>query len=167
MSNKTKIVIAILIILSIGVAIFGITTTRKSDKNENKRNDEISELINYIEEPEQKENQVNDVEVNKNLANENEISNENKETNEVKNVVVGKEEQESNIENTEFDNKQKAIELAKKEWAISVNSYDFQVNDVKSDGTYDVTVISNDLNRTTVAIYNVNVKTEVVKDITE
>ena len=59
----------------------------------------------------------------------------------MQNTVVGKEEQESSKENTEVDNKKTAIELAKKEWAISVDSYDFQA-ELQSDGTYIVRVIN-------------------------
>lgn len=166
MTNKTKIIIAILIILAIGVAIFGIANNNKSENSTNKKQDEIDNMLKYFDETDDKNTQINNTEIKNDIenitSNENQVNNENQ-----NNVVVGKEEQESNSENTELDNKQKAIELAKKEWAISVNSYDFQVSDVKSDGTYDVTVISNDVNRTTVAIYNVNVKTEIVKDITE
>lgn len=166
MTNKTKIIIAILIILAIGVAIFGIANNNKSENSTNKKQDEIDNMLKYFDETDDKNTQINNTEIKNDIenitSNENQVNNENQ-----NNVVVGKEEQESNSENTELDNKQKAIELAKKEWAISVNSYNFQVSDVKSDGTYDVTVISNDANRTTVAIYNVNVKTEIVKDITE
>lgn len=166
MTNKTKIIIAILIILAIGVAIFGIASNNKSENSTNKKQDEIDNMLKYFDETDDKNTQINNTEIKNDIenitSNENQVNNENQ-----NNVVVGKEEQESNNENTELDNKQKAIELAKKEWAISVNSYNFQVSDVKSDGTYDVTVISNDANRTTVAIYNVNVKTEIVKDITE
>lgn len=166
MTNKTKIIIAILIILAIGVAIFGIANNNKPENSTNKKQDEIDNMLKYFDETDDKNTQINNTEIKNDIenitSNENQVNNENQ-----NNVVVGKEEQESNSENTELDNKQKAIELAKKEWAISVNSYNFQVSDVKSDGTYDVTVISNDANRTTVAIYNVNVKTEIVKDITE
>ena len=82
------------------------------------------------------------------------------EKNEVQNTVVGKEEQESSKENTEVDNKKTAIELAKKEWAISVDSYDFQA-ELQSDGTYIVRVI-NKTNRNEVTRYTVNVKTGAV-----
>ena len=58
---------------------------------------------------------------------------------------------------------QKAIELAKKEWAISVNSYDFQA-ELQSDGTYIVKVI-NKTNRNEVTRYTVNVKTRAVKEV--
>ena len=82
------------------------------------------------------------------------------EKNEVQNTVVGKEEQESSKENTEVDNKKTAIELAKKEWAISVDSYDFQA-ELQGDGTYIVRVI-NKTNRNEVTRYTVNVKTGAV-----
>lgn len=168
MTNKTKIIIAILIILAIVVAVFGIVNSNKDENDTNKKQDELDNMLEYFNKTDNNNTQINNMEIENDLLVENIVSNENQINNETQNnVVVGKEEQESNSENTELDNKQKAIELAKEEWAISVDSYDFQVSDVKSDGTYDITVISNDANRTTVAIYNVNVKTETVKDITE
>lgn len=170
MTNKTKIIIAILVIVAVGITIFGIVSNNKTDNTTNKKQDEIDNMLEFFNETDEENTQINNTEIENNIENATNATNQDnqadKET-QNNNVVVGKEEQESNNENTEIDNKQKAIELAKKEWAISVDSYDFQVSDEKNDGTYDVTVISNDANRTTVAIYNVNVKTEIVKDITE
>lgn len=170
MTNKTKIIIAILVIVAVGITIFGIVSNNKTDNTTNKKQDEIDNMLEFFNETDEENTQINNTEIENNIENATNATNQDnqadKET-QNNNVVVGKEEQESNNENTEIDNKQKAIELAKKEWAISVASYDFQVSEEKNDGTYDVTVISNDANRTTVAIYNVNVKTEIVKDITE
>lgn len=47
--------------------------------------------------------------------------------------------------------------MAKKEWAISVNSYDFEP-ELQSEGIYKVTV-RNKTDRTEVTRYTVNVKT--------
>lgn len=167
MTNKTKILIVLLIALAIGITIFGVINTNKAVKS--KRKGELDEIIDYIDEKNVDNKTNNEENINNSLVenliieeNNNQVKDENKNE-----IVVGKEEQESNTENTELKNKQKAIELAKKEWAISVNSYDFQVSNVKEDGTYDVTIISQNSNRTTVAIYNVNVKNEEVIDITE
>ena len=164
MTNKTKIIVAILIILAIAVAIFGIATSNKSENNANKKQDEISEMMNYMDDTDKKDNKTNEVEVNNNVLNENEISNENKIDNETKdNTVIGKEEQESNSENTEFDNKQKAIEMAKKEWGISVDSYKFEA-ELQSDGTYIVKVI-NKTDTKENARYIVNVTTETIEEV--
>ena len=111
----------------------------------------------YIE-----ENQVNNV-IENEVVEENLISEENKTnntSNNNSNAVLGKEEQESSNENTEIDNKETAIELAKKEWAISVNSYDFEA-ELQSDGTYIVRV-RNKTTRDEVTRYTVNVKTGAV-----
>ena len=53
-----------------------------------------------------------------------------------------------------------AIELAKKEWAISINSYDFEA-ELQNDGTYIVRV-RNKTTRNEVTRYTVNVKTGTV-----
>ena len=164
MTNKTKIILAILIILAIAVAIFGIASSNKSENNTNKKQDEISEMMNYIDDTDKKDNQINKIETNNTVLNENTVSNENEIANEVNNnAVIGKEEQESNIENTEFDNKQKAIEMAKKEWGISVDSYKFEA-ELQSDGTYIVKVI-NKTDTKENARYIVNVTTETIEEV--
>ena len=61
------------------------------------------------------------------------------------------------------ENEEKAVELAKKEWAISVNSYEFQP-ELQNDGTYIVKVI-NKTNRNEVTRYTVNVKTGVATEV--
>ena len=164
MTNKTKIILAILIILAIAVAIFGIASSNKSENNTNKKQDEISEMMNYIDDTDKKDNQINKIETNNTVLNENTVSNENEIANVVNNnAVIGKEEQESNIENTEFDNKQKAIEMAKKEWGISVDSYKFEA-ELQSDGTYIVKVI-NKTDTKENARYIVNVTTETIEEV--
>ena len=72
------------------------------------------------------------------------------------NTVIGKEEQESSNENTSVNDESKAIELAKKEWGISVDSYDYDA-ELQSDGTYIVTVRGKN-DRNAVTSYVVNVK---------
>ena len=72
------------------------------------------------------------------------------------NTVIGKEEQESSNENTSVNDESKAIELAKKEWGISVDSYDYDA-ELQSDGTYIVTVRGKN-DRNVVTSYVVNVK---------
>lgn len=162
MTNKTKIIIGIVIVIVIIAIIFGATKNKKVDNNEVQNQHEFGNVFDYINETNEEENQVNNV-IENDVVEENLISEEN-ETNNTSNnnsnTVVGKEEQESSKENTEADNKETAIELAKKEWAISVNSYDFQA-ELQSDGTYIVKVI-NKTNRNEVTRYTVNVKTGAV-----
>lgn len=156
MSNGTKILIAILIIAAISIGIAGaINTTVDKEKNDTQEG-ELDEILEYINETENDDKQDN---IENNTVAENDIT-ENKV---VEDNIVGKEENESNKENTETQDKQKAIQMAKDEWAISVDSYDFQAT-LKSDGIYEVTVISNDSNRTTVAIYTVDVNAGTVTE---
>ena len=162
MTNGNKIIIGIIIVVLIIAIIFGVSKNKKTDNNEYKNQKVSTDLFNYLNDMGGKENQVNNI-IENNIDEENLISEEN-EVNEVQNsnsnAVVGKEEQESNKENTEADNRETAIKLAKKEWAISVDSYDFQA-ELQSDGTYIVKVI-NKTNRNEVTRYTVNIKTGAV-----
>ena len=79
-----------------------------------------------------------------------------------KNNIIGKEEQESKNENTEEDNRNVAIELAKKEWNISIDSYNFEAK-LKSEGIYEVSV-RNKTNGYVNAVYTVNIKTGTVTE---
>ena len=95
-----------------------------------------------------------------------EIKKQEKKKNEVsdnKTTVIGKEEQESSKENTSMSDEQKAIEIAKNEWAISVDSYDYRA-ELQSDGTYVVRVIGK-TDRNEVTRYIVNVKTGVATEV--
>ena len=81
------------------------------------------------------------------------------------NEVVGKEEKQSNmqepVENKQ-SNEEMAIELAKKEWGISTNVFEFKAT-LKEEGIYEVTV----RNKTTTneeTAYVVNVKTGAVTE---
>ena len=167
MTNRTKIIIGI-------ICVVGIAAGKKNKKKSNKEEKQVSNestLNQYIEpENEVAENSVNEVEnvienVTENTTVENTVQNNTQTTNTAKanqNVVVGKEEQESKKENSEEANKETAIELAKKEWGISVDSYDYQT-ELQSDGTYIVKVI-NKTNRTEVTRYNVDVKSGAVTE---
>ena len=161
MTNRTKIIIGIIIVVVIIGMIFGIVKNKKVDNNEIVNQDEFSNVFDYLNETNEEENKINNV-IGNNEVEENLILKEN-EVNNVQNnsnVVLGKEEQESSNENTEINNKETAIELAKKEWGISVDSYDFQA-ELQSDGIYVVKVI-NKTNRNEVTRYTVNVKTGAV-----
>lgn len=163
MTTKTKIIIGILIIVAIIITIFGVISNKMKDvKNKNK--DELSGILEYINETNGNYIEVSNGRV-KNETEENTIENAvggNEVNNAQTNNIIGKEEQESNNENTEKDNKQIAIDLAKEEWGISVDSYDFQAN-LKSEGIYEVSVI-NKTDRTVITIYNVNIKTGTVTE---
>lgn len=164
MTNRTKIIIGIIIVIAIIAIIFGAKKNKKVDNNVEQNQDKFANVFDYLNKKDEEKNNINS-EIENNVIEENLISEEN-ETNNVQNnsnSVVGKEEQESSKENTEADNKETAIELAKKEWAISVDSYDFQA-ELQSDGTYIVKVI-NKTNRNEVTRYTVNVKTRAVKEV--
>lgn len=173
MTNKTKIIIAILIILAIGIAIFGIVTNNKSKDGTEKKQDELDNMMKYFNEQNDTQNdyEENNTESENNIISKENVvveetqvnSNQTQNNNNQSSSVIGKEEQESNSENTEEKNRQKAIQMAKDEWAISVDSYDFQAT-LKSDGIYEVKVISNDSNRTTVVVYTVDVKAGTVTE---
>lgn len=153
MTNKTKIIIGILVVAAIIIAIVGLTgTLKKKDDNENK--DEFSEIYDYFNETnETSENEVVDNEE------ENKIEN-NTESNTSSNTqssVIGREEQESKKEAANIvDYEQKAIEMAKKEWGISVDSYDFKAKK-ESSTVYTVTVEEQNGNKYRLATYTVDV----------
>lgn len=163
MTNKTKIVIGILIILAIIIGIIGIRQNikdKETNTNVSNENNITNLFDDYIEENTSKNETENEIE-------ENIISNEvNEETSKTENKtesnVVGKEEEESNQESEKIDYEQKAIELAKKKWAISVDSYNFQA-EKQSEEIYKVTV-RNKTDSYTVAIYTVNVTDKTVTE---
>lgn len=165
MTNKNKIIIGIIIIIVSISVIFGVIKNTKVDNNENK--DENQDIFNYLNEINETQNEINNViennAIENNVVEENFISEKNEANNNLQNnnnSVVGKEEQESSNENISVDAKETAIDLAKKEWAISVDSYDFQA-ELQSDGTYIVKVI-NKTNRNEVTRYTINLKTGAV-----
>lgn len=160
MTNRTKIIIGIITIIVIIAIIFGIKKNKKLENNEVQYQSEYGNVFDYVNETNEEENQINNIEENNvveenNVLEENEIITNNVQNNK-NNDVVGKEEQESNKENKEVDNKETAIELAKKEWAISVDYYDFEA-ELQNDGTYIVRV-RNKTTRDEVTRYTVNVK---------
>ena len=113
-------------------------------------------------------NETDDIETENNLVTVNSMSENVQENNLEKQndssteqqEIIGKEEQESNTGNIEINNAQKAIELAKEEWAISVDFYNFQA-ELQSDGTYKVTV-SNKTTTAYITSYIVNIETNTV-----
>ena len=137
MTNRTKIIIALAVIVVFIGIIFGVVKNNKKTENTSTNQDTFENMFNYYEE----DNNVieNYIEEDKNTA-----------------TVIGKEEQESSQENTTANDKNTAIELAKKEWGISVNSYDYDA-ELQSDGTYIVTVRGKN-DRNAVTSYVVDVK---------
>ena len=163
MTNRTKILIGIVIIIIIIAIIFGVAKNKKVDNNEVQNQREFGNVFDYINETNEEENQVNNV-IENEVVEENIISEEKENTNNIQNnIVVGKEEKESTSENTEVNDKETAIELAKKEWAISVNSYDFEA-ELQKDGTY-IVKVRNKTTRNEVTRYTVNVKTGAVVEV--
>lgn len=161
MTNGTKLIIGILAIVAIGIGISTAMETEESKGKSNTVKNNTSSMQQYMENTGKEEIKKNNTVENDKVV-ENKV--EEKVEEEVEEEVVGKEEVESKEENVGLNNKEKAIKLAQDEWAISINSYDFQA-ELQNDGTYKVTVRSNDSNRTTVAIYNVNVENETVTEI--
>lgn len=165
MSNGAKITIIIAIALAIGVTIYGVTANKRENKKEN--NNTTSDMMDIFNEYEStyenKENQQEN-ELNNNLANNTNISQkENIITNGTNTDVVGQEEKISANENTSTNDEQTAVELAKKEWGISVDSYDYSV-EPKGEGIYEVRVIGKN-DRKEVTRYTVNVKTGAVTEV--
>lgn len=158
MSNKTKILLVVLVI-AIGIILaLGIATTDKVPKNKTK--DAISDMEDYVN------NAINEEENDNEIKNQ-EVNNQSNSNNSQKNnVVVGQEEKESTNENNQVSNEQKALQLAKEEWGLSVDSYNFQA-ELQSDGTYKVTIRNKTGNLNVIAIYKVDVKNEIVTEITE
>ncbi len=164
-TTKTKIIIVILSVLLIGGVVAVIFNNKVKENKSNNNQDAISNMMDYFENINENDN-YNDNEISNSIE-ENNVLSENiineqdvpkiEEQNSNNTAIVGKEEQESKQENIEVQNRQKAIELAKEEWAISVDSYDFNA-ELQDDGTYNVSVI-NKANRTVITIYNVNVNT--------
>lgn len=162
MTNGTKITIAIAVIITLSIVIYG-KVNNKSKKEENNINSDISQYFNEFENNDIEENVISN-ELNETVdnteKNENTIKNE---VSDNKTTVIGKEEQESSKENTAISDEQKAIEIAKNEWAISVDSYDYRA-ELQSDGTYVVRVIGK-TDRNEVTRYIVNVKTGVATEV--
>ena len=162
MTNGTKITIAIAVIITLSIVVYG-KVNNKSKKEENNINSDISQYFNEFENNNIEENVISN-ELNETVdnteKNENTIKNE---VSDNKTTVIGKEEQESSKENTAISDEQKAIEIAKNEWAISIDSYDYRA-ELQSDGTYVVRVIGK-TDRNEVTRYIVNVKTGVATEV--
>ena len=166
MSNGAKITIIIAIALAIGVTIYGVTSNKKDEKNEvNNMTSDVMDMFNEYEESSNniENNEVNEVD-NSVANNSNIVKTENTNvTTTNTDKVVGKEEHASANENTDANDEQKAIELAKKEWGISVDSYDYNA-ELQNDGTNLVRVIGKN-DRNEVTRYTVNVKSGTATEV--
>lgn len=151
MTNGEKIVVGILAILLI-IVIIHIIPINTNIKNSVDNDMETLNVFDHINNDENDINQ-NNIEEQDSKDNENEVNNQ---------TVVGKEEQESKQENVQVNMEEKAIEMAKEEWGISIDSYNFEANNL-GEGIYDVSVISK-TSRTVITIYNVNVVTGSIKE---
>lgn len=155
----TIITIIILVILVVLITIVWKTKTESdnvvaNDVEENILNEEdsINETDgNLIEEDSenetQEENIVTDTE-NSNIAQSNVAET-------TQNEYIGKEEEESNLENNGENEEEKVINLAKEAWGISPDSYTFAI-DSKQGDIYTVSVSAN---ATVIAYYEINPKT--------
>ena len=149
MTNRTKILLVIAIIL----IIFGIVYIKKENKPENSLNNTEKNIFSELEN-DNTQNVVENTTVN-------EVNNmvENNTTN---TIIVGKEEAESNQENTYLTEQETAIKMAQKEWGLDINSYIFEAN-ANSDGTFKITV-RNKTDRNAITQYTVNVKTNTITE---
>lgn len=151
MTNRTKIILGT---IAVGIIVGIIYMNAKDSKTENNNQTGYNNIYDYVENTNNKENKINNTIENE----ENTI-----EVNEIENIienVVGKEEQESSSENTEMEDEKTAIDLAKQEWGISVNSYDFEA-EAQGNGEYTVKVI-NKTTRNEITRYTVNIRTGAV-----
>ncbi len=155
MSNGTKILIGSIVVIVIGVCVYVGISISKEASTLNQEENKVS-IDNYINEIlDEEENKNNIVENTENKPETNTNTNTNKEP-----EIVGKEEQESNQENTGLSDKETAIKLAQEEWGIDINSYIFET-ELNSDGTYRV-IVRNKTDRNAVTQYKVDVKAKTV-----
>ena len=157
LTNITKIAIGILVVVLL--VVWGYVTYRAISINKNSE-DKTWNSINMMEYFDNTINQnvQNTIENNNILENKTNTNTNTANTTQ----VTGQEEKNSTSENTEYENQKKAIELAQKEWGISINSYNFEPTK-KSDGIYEVSV----RNKTTTyveEVYTVNIQTGAVTE---
>ncbi len=175
MTNGTKILIGSIVVVAIATGIIvGIRTSKSKETSTNMTQNNTSIIDEYLNSNKEENNVEENNTIENNVSNEvieeqnNKIVDETTNTENTNTInssgttVVGKEEQESKKENTSANNEKTAIELAKKEWGINVDSYSFE-SERKSDEIFEVTV-RNQNDRNVVTVYQVNVKTGVVTE---
>ena len=153
MTTKTKIIIVVLLIASIAIVVFGVHKSKTKEEKNVTRQRDFSDVVEYYT-SDSEENRDNSILNDTNLISSNTVTNTSNTTN---TTVVGKEEQESASQNSGANDEQTAIQLAQKEWGLSVSAYDFKATK-NDDGTYNVEVINKTNTRTEVE-YIVNVRT--------
>ena len=165
MTNRTKIIIAIVVIIAIIMGIIFIVKNVNVEKKDLGYNENLFKEFNEEKDGKEEQNEV----IENNVIENNVIENKNEENNISSNIatntqsnVTGKEEQESSNENVEVDNEKIAIELAQKEWGIDIDSYKF-VAKSEGNGVYTVSVI-NKTTTSVITIYKVNVRTGAVTE---
>ena len=168
MTNGEKIIITSIVVVVIAVTS-GIFINKNIKNKPTKKNDEFNTLEKYFDNNVMENNTVENVIDNSVSENETNIvdnvqytNQSNSSSNTTNNKVVGKEEEESTQGNNEKENENKAIELAKKEWGISVDSYAFDAT-LNQNGTYNV-VVKNKTTTEYITSYTVNVATGVVTE---
>lgn len=156
MTNRSKIILGTIIVVWI-IGIVYVNTKDVKIGNNNQEQDEYNNIFDeYVYGTNNEENKIDN-------SIENDLVENTIETNELENnteSVVGKEEQESSKENTEIEDKNTAIDLAKQEWGISIDSYDFEA-EAQGNGEYTVKVI-NKTTRNEITRYTVNIRTGAV-----
>lgn len=127
MTNKTKITIisAIIIIILLGIII--AIQARKFNSKETINNEDDSNILNEYFNNEVTENEINNNEIN-NTNNENNTNIDIRPNENINNNYIGKEEHESNKDNSSMSDEEKAIELAKDKWGNSAQYYNFEVS---------------------------------------
>ena len=167
MTYRTRIIIGI--IIAALITTFIVIKTKNIKENSNTINKTTENIFDSFDNNQKNENtnstnEYIENEVNESNKIEENTTNGNTSSNVVENEIIGKEEKDSNKEaSTNENNQSKAIEMAKKEWAISIDSYDFEAN-LQSDGKYEITVREKTGNRNAIAIYIVDVKNNTIKE---
>lgn len=160
MSNKNKIIIGILVVVGFIVMFKGLVDVGKKIKEEKggHKTNTVNTLFTEYVENKVIENEI----VEENVIIEDEVKENTKKSTVNEEVIVGKEEQESNQEaNTELEDEKQALELAKEEWGISVDSYKFEATKI-GDKLYKVRVRNMNTTQEIIA-YTVNLKTGTVE----
>ena len=161
MTNKTKIIIATIIIIMISVCAYSAVRIKKiSTTSANSLEGNNYTIEQFIDNTIGEEN--NKIENNSQNTVQTEVNEIKAEQNNAQKNVIGKEEEESKKENTAVNEEETAINLAKREWEIDVDSFKFEARKNEA-GVYTVSVI-NKTTGNTETIYTVNVKTGAVTE---
>lgn len=157
MENKTKIIIAIAVIVAIIIGIVVYLFLIKDNNEENTIVEEVQE--NEIDEEDTNsvdEEQENGVE--ENVANDTITENNVQQTSqEQQEQIIGREEQESINQNQGPTNEEKVIELAKNKWGANDTTVTFNI--MNREGDIYMVSVNNKETTAVMAWYQVNVAT--------